>query len=168
VGVGEPVDPLAGGGEQHPVPGLAAADGQPDCQVCFPGAGWAEEDHILLAGDEVEGGQMHYLVAFQTACVVEVELLDAFASREPGGPDPVLAAVGIPGGDLTLQTSRQVLLMAPRFGPGSLGEPARRIPQGGRFQRSSQIGDLAGHIAGGGLCAGHHAIPPSATPNALS
>jgi hypothetical protein len=30
VGVGEPVDPLAGGGEQHPVPGLAAADGQPD------------------------------------------------------------------------------------------------------------------------------------------
>jgi len=48
-----------------------------------------------------------------------------------GGPDPVLAAVGIPGGDLTLQTSRQVLLMAPRFGPGPLREPARRIPQGG-------------------------------------
>src|SRR5829696_2939207 len=134
----------------------------------LPGAGWAEEDHVLLAGEEVQAGQMHDLVAFQTACVVEVELLDAFAGRESGSPDPVLAAVGIAGGDLTLQTSRQVFLMAPRFGPGPLSEPARRIPQAGRFQRSSQISDLTGHIAGGGLCAGHHAIPFSATPNALS
>jgi hypothetical protein len=74
------------------------------------GSGWAEEDHVLLAGDEVQGGQMLDLVAFQAAGVVEVELLDAFAGREPGGPDAVFAAVGIPGGDLTLQTSRQVFL----------------------------------------------------------
>jgi hypothetical protein len=42
-------------------------------------------------------------VAFQAAGVVEVELLDAFAGREPGGPDPTLAAVGVPRGDLALQ-----------------------------------------------------------------
>ena len=53
VGVGEAVDPLAGGGEQRPVPGLAAADAEPDRQVGFIGAGWAEEDHVLLAGYEV-------------------------------------------------------------------------------------------------------------------
>jgi hypothetical protein len=39
VGLGEPVDPLAGGGEQHPVPGLAGADPQPDRQMGLPGAG---------------------------------------------------------------------------------------------------------------------------------
>src|SRR5829696_10012014 len=108
----------------------------------LPGAGWAEEDHVLLAGEEVQAGQMHDLVAFQTACVVEVELLDAFADRESGSPDPVLAAVGVPGGDLTLQTSRQVFLMAPRFGPGPLSEPARRIPQAGRLERPGQVSDL--------------------------
>jgi len=74
------------------VPGLAAADRQPDRQVGFlAGAGWAEEDHVLLAGDEVQGGQMHDLVAFQAAGVVEVEFLDAFAGREPGGSDPAFA-----------------------------------------------------------------------------
>src|SRR4029450_8646614 len=134
----------------------------------FAGAGWAEEDHVLLAGDEVQGGQMHDLVAFQAASVIEVELFDAFAGREPGSPDPAFAAVSVPGSDLTLQTSRQVFLMAPRFGAGPLGEPAGGIPQGGRLQRSSQISDLAGHIAGGGFGAAHHALSPSATPNALS
>src|SRR4029450_13925255 len=98
----------------------------------FAGAGWPEEDHVLLAGDEVQGGQMHDLVAFQAASVVEVELLDAFAGRERGGPDPAFAAVGIPGGDLTLQTSRQVFLMAPRLAAGPLGQAARRIPAGAR------------------------------------
>jgi hypothetical protein len=34
--VGEPVDPLAGGGEQHPMPGLAAADRESDPQVGLP------------------------------------------------------------------------------------------------------------------------------------
>jgi hypothetical protein len=34
--------------------------------------------------------------------VVEVELLDTFAGREAGGPDPILAAVAITGGDLAL------------------------------------------------------------------
>jgi hypothetical protein len=50
---------------------------------------------------------MHDLVAFQAAGMVEVELFDAFAGREPGGPDAVFAAVGVPGGDLALQAGRR-------------------------------------------------------------
>ena len=36
VGVGEPVDPLGGGGEQDPVPGLAGADRQAGREVGLP------------------------------------------------------------------------------------------------------------------------------------
>jgi hypothetical protein len=39
VGVSEPGDPLGGGGEQDPVPGLAGADGQPGREVGLAGAG---------------------------------------------------------------------------------------------------------------------------------
>src|SRR5215211_935321 len=136
----------------------------------FPGAGWAEEDHILSAGDEVQGGEVGDQVAFQSAGVVEIELLDAFAGWEAGGPDPVFAAVRVAGGDLALQAGRQVFLVAPGFGSGPLGEPARRFAQAGRLQRSSQIGDLGGNISGSGFRAGHTATPSSnsVTPSALS
>ena len=39
VGLGEPVDPLGGGGEQHPVPGLAGPDAQPGREMGLPGSG---------------------------------------------------------------------------------------------------------------------------------
>jgi hypothetical protein len=68
---------------------------------------------------------MHDLVAFQAAGVVEVELFDAFAGREPGGTDPVFAAVGVAGSDLTLQTGRQVFLMGPRFAAGPFNARVR-------------------------------------------
>ena len=58
VGVGEAGDPLGGGGERDPVPGLAGPDPQPDGQVGLAGAGWAEEHHVLLGGDEVQGAQV--------------------------------------------------------------------------------------------------------------
>jgi len=38
MGVGEQVDPLGGGGEQHPVAGLAGTDRQADGQVGLAGA----------------------------------------------------------------------------------------------------------------------------------
>ena len=75
------------------------------------GAGWAEEDDVLFRGDEVQGAQMGDDLAFESAGVVEVELLQALAGREAGGPDAALAAVGLPGGDLTLETGHQVLLV---------------------------------------------------------
>jgi hypothetical protein len=54
-------------------------------------------------------------VPFQSTSMIEVEFFDAFAGREPGGPDAVFAAVGVAGGDLALQTGRQVFLVGPRF-----------------------------------------------------
>jgi len=43
--------------------------------------------------------------------VVEVEVFQRFAGREPGGADPAFAAVGFPGGDLALQAGDEELLM---------------------------------------------------------
>ena len=142
VGVGEPGDPLACGGEQDPVPGLAGADRQADGQVGLAGAGWAEEHHVLPGGDEVQGAQVGDQVAFQAAGVVEVELLQALAGREPGGPDAALAAVGLPGGDLALQAGDQELLVRPGLGAGPFGQPGHRLAQRGRLQRPGQERDL--------------------------
>ncbi len=55
VGGGQPIDPLAGGGEQDPVPGLTGPDRDADRQVCFTGSGWAQEHHVVFGGDEVQG-----------------------------------------------------------------------------------------------------------------
>ena len=125
VGGGEPVDPLAGGGEQHPVPGLAGADRQAGGEVGLAGAGRAEEHHVLFRGDEVQGAEVGDLVAFQAAGVVEVELLQALAGREPGGADPAFPAVGFPGGDLALQAGDEELLMGPGSRSGRVRPAAR-------------------------------------------
>jgi hypothetical protein len=98
-------------------------------------------------------GQMHDLVAFQATSMIEVELLDAFAGRVPGSPDPAFAAVSVPGSDLTLQTSRQVFLVAPRFRAGPLGEPVggKRAPvQRGAAAAASAVG-WRGPAGRGGL-----------------
>jgi hypothetical protein len=44
---------------------------------------------------------------------VVVELLQALASREPGGVDAALAAMGFSGGDLALQAGGEELLVGP-------------------------------------------------------
>ena len=59
VGLGEAGDPSGGGGEQHPVPGLAGPDRQPDREMGFAGAGRLQGELIrlgrypLLVVDEV-------------------------------------------------------------------------------------------------------------------
>ena len=98
----------------------------------------------------------------QAAGVVEVELLQALAGGEPGGADPALAAVGLPGGDLALQAGDQELLVCPGLGAGPLGQPRHRVAQGGGFQRPGQERDLGGQVPGRRLRRGHHAAPPSA------
>ena len=113
---GEPVDPLGGGGEQDPVPGLAGPDAQPGGEVGLAGAGRAEEHPVVLSGDEVQGAQVRDHVAFEPAGVVEVELLEALASGEPGRADAALTAVGLSRGDLASQASDQELL-APGLRP---------------------------------------------------
>jgi len=56
---------------------LAGTDAQSGGEVGLAGAWWAEEDHVLPGGDEVEGAQVRDGVAFESAGVVEVELLEA-------------------------------------------------------------------------------------------
>ena len=146
VGVGEPGDPLGGGGECDPVPGLAGADAQPGGQVGFPGAGRAEEHDVVLGGDEVQGAQVGDGLAFEGPLVVEVEVLQGLAGGEPGGADAALAAVGLPGGDLALQARGQELLVGPGLGAGPLGQPVHRPGQRRGLQRAGEVGDLRGHV----------------------
>jgi hypothetical protein len=172
VSLSEPIDPLGGGGEQHPVPGLAGSDAQAGREVGLPGSGWAEEDHVLLGGDEVQGAQVQDQVAFQPAGVVEVELLECFAAGEPGGADPPLAAVRVTGGDFTLQSGDQELLMRPGLSPGPLSEPAGAVPQRRGLQRPGQERQVRRHILAAEGCRGwgHDASPerPSVTPRTRS
>ena len=111
-------------------------------------------------------------VAFEAAGVVEVELLQALAGREPGGADAALTAVGLPGGDLALQAGDQELLVGPGLGPGPFGQPGDRLAQGRRLQRPGQERDLGGQVPRVGLVVvvrGHHATPPSTSrPSAVS
>jgi hypothetical protein len=121
------------------VPGLAGADRQAGGQVGLAGAGWAEEDHVLLPGDEVQGAQVGDDVALEAAGVVEVELLQGLAGREPGGSDPALTAVGLPGGDLALQARGEELLVGPGLGPGTFGEALDRGRQRWRLEPASSL-----------------------------
>src|SRR3954453_16560007 len=111
MGLGQPGDPLGGGGELDPVAGLAGADGQPGGQVRLAGAGRAEQQHVFLRGDEVQRAQVGDQLTLEAAGVVEVELLQALAGWETGGADASLAAVGFPRGDLPLQAGDEELLV---------------------------------------------------------
>ena len=127
--------------------GLAGPDRQSGGQVGLPGARRAQEDDVLLAGDEVQGAQVGDGLPLQSAGVVVVEVLQALARGETGGADPALTAVDLPGGDLALQAGGEELLMGPGLLPGALGQPLDRLPQGGRLQRPGQVLQLAGDSA---------------------
>ena len=167
VGVGEAGDPFGGGGEQDPVAGLAGPDRQADGEVGLAGAGRAEEHDVVLGGDEVQGAQVGDQVAFEAAGVVEVELLQRLAGREPGGADAALTAVGLPGGDLALQAGDQELLVRPGLGAG----PARRAASTasrsvGAFSARVRKADLGGQITvgrGGGRWCGWSSRHPAVT-----
>ena len=75
MGFGQTGHPLAGGGEQHPVPGLAGPDRDTDGQVSLAGARRAEEHDVVFGDHEVQCPEVGDGVAFESAGVVEVELL---------------------------------------------------------------------------------------------
>ena len=54
----------------------------PIARWVLPVPGWAEEDHIPLAGDEVEGGEVGDQVAFQSTSMIQVELFDASGAEK--------------------------------------------------------------------------------------
>jgi hypothetical protein len=157
---------MGGGGEQHPVAGLAGPDPKADRQMGFAGAGWAEEHHVVAGGDEVQGAQVRDLLALEPAGVVVVELLQALAGGEPGGADAALAAVGLAGGDLALQAGGQELLMRPVLRAGALGQPEDRVSQGRGFEGAGQERQLPGQIPR--RLGGRHHAAPSVRPKAAS
>jgi hypothetical protein len=90
--------------------------------------GWAEEDHPLLAGNEVQCGQVGDRVAFQPAGVVEVELLDAL--RAGNRPARILPSPPCASRAATSRCGRPPgIPHGPGFGAGPLGEPARELAQ---------------------------------------
>ncbi len=116
VGVGEARDPLGGGREQNPMAGLAGPDRQAGREVGLAGAGRAEQQHVLLRGDEVQRAEVGDEVSLEAAGVVEVELLQGLAGWEPGSADPAFPAVALAGGDLPLQAGDEELLVDPARG----------------------------------------------------
>ena len=130
VGVGEAGDPFGGGGERDAVAGLAGPDRRArwrggSCR-CRAGRGTRR---CLLAVTKSRVPRWAIDVAFEGALVVEVEVLEGLAGREPGGADAALAAVGFAGGDLALQAGGEELLVGPALGAGPLGQPVdRRAP----------------------------------------
>ncbi|CFE41752.1 Uncharacterised protein [Mycobacterium tuberculosis] len=111
---------------------------------------------------------MRYGVAFETAGVVEVELLQRLARWEAGGPDASFAAVGFAGRHLALQTRCEELLIAPSLGAGAVSELLDGPAQGGGFQRPGQIRQLGGHIAAVGSGLGCHQATGPSRPNTVS
>jgi site-specific DNA recombinase len=170
MGGGEAVDPLAGGGEQNPVPGLAGTDRQACREMRFSCPRWTEEHDVVLARDEIQRAQMRDRFAFEAAGVLEVELLQRLAGREAGSADAALAAVVLPGGDLALQAGDEELLMRPGLRPGAFGQPIHRGTQRRCLQCSGEVGDLGEGVACRCLGRGHQATVPStsARPSAAS
>jgi hypothetical protein len=136
----------------------------------FAGARWTQKHHVVAGGNKIQGSQMGNDVTFESASMLEVELLQRFAGREPGGADTAFTAVRLTSRHLALQASHQVFLMAPVLGASPLSQPGHRLAQCWSFQRPRQISDLSGHIAALGDFGGnHHATPPSrSTPSAAS
>lgn len=152
MGAREAVDPLGRGGEQDPVPGLAGADRDAGGQVGLASAGRAEEDDVVLGGDEVQSAQVGDALAFKAAGVVEV--LQGLAGGKPGGADATFAAVGLAVGDLALQARSQELFVGPGRLTGALGPARDLLAQRGGFQGAGQERQLRADLSGGALGAG--------------
>ena len=63
LGVGEQRDPFGGGAERDAVAGQAGADADRDREMALAGAGRAEQDDVLAAGEEVELAEVQDRVA---------------------------------------------------------------------------------------------------------
>ena len=142
LGVGEQRDPFGGGAERDAVAGEAGADPERDREVRLAGAGRAEQDDVLAAGEEVELAEVQDAVAADRGLEGEVELLERLARREAGGLDAALAAVAVAAVDLGLEQRGGELLIAPLLGAGALGELGQRPGGRGRLQRAEQVREL--------------------------
>ncbi len=69
------------------------------------------------------------------------------------------------GGILPLENGGQVVLEGPAGITGLIGEPSGDVEDPGRFERSSEVGELLGRV---GLGGGHQDTSGVLRPNALS
>ena len=94
------------------------------------GAGWAKQDDVLAAVEEVELAEVQHRLAADAGLEGEVEVLERLAGGEAGGRDAGLAAVAVAAVGLGLQERRGELLVAPLFGAGAVGELGQRAGGG--------------------------------------
>ena len=130
LGVGEQRDPFGGGAERDAVAGQAGADAERDREVRLAGAGRAEQDDVLFAGEEVELAEVQDRGLLDRALEAEVELLQRLSGWEAGGLDPALAAVAVAAVGLGLQQRGGELLVAPFLAAGAVGELGQRARRG--------------------------------------
>ena len=74
--------------------------------------------------------------------VGEVEVVEGFGLGEPGGFDPVLAAVGLAGGDLFREHFGEELGVVPTFGAGGVGERRGHLTGSGHLESPGQVGNV--------------------------
>ena len=77
----EAVDPLLGGGERDPVPGVAGLDREGDRQVCLAGAGRPEEADVAVLGDPGELREVQDERLLGAGLGAEVEVLQGLVGR---------------------------------------------------------------------------------------
>ena len=142
LGVGQERDPFGRGAERDALPGEAGADAERDGEMALAGAGRAEQDDVLAAGEEVELAEVQHVVAADRGLKAEVELLERLSGREAGGLDAALAAVAVAAVDFGLQKRGSELLKAPLIGAGAIGKLRQRAGGGGRLQRPEQVRQL--------------------------
>jgi len=99
-GVAEPCDPFGGGRERDLVAGEAGPDSERDREMCFAGAGRAQQDYVLAGVEKVELAKVLDHLLLDRALEGEVELLERLAGGEACLLDAALAAVAFSGGDL--------------------------------------------------------------------
>jgi hypothetical protein len=102
--------------------------------VGLAGPWWAEEHHVGCLPQEVELGEVGDLGAADRALEGEVEVVQGLDLGEAGGPDPGVAAVGLPGGHLLGQDLGEVVLVVPALVAGLVGQGGGRAAILGAFK----------------------------------
>jgi hypothetical protein len=118
------------------------------CVFPVPGS---ERDDVGARVQEVELSEVLDDGLLHAALEGEVELLERLAGGEPGGSDPSLTAVRVPGADLGGEQRLGEPLIAPRFIARPVSQRRQRPRCGRRFQGAEQVRKLGGGAGHAGI-----------------
>ena len=124
----------------HPASGLGGRDGKADGQVGLSDARWPEEHHVLLTLQEAEFMKTVDLLSLDGGLEGEVEVLEGFDNRQPGGAHGGLKTPVVPEGDL----GSQELLNGLRGCHTSTVDAGEDLVQG--LQRTGQL-EVGQHVS---------------------